>query len=55
MSFQTNESFVHLWKHKLRSESFLMVHRQRGTTTIKAQKHSKDVVKMVHVTSVVQL
>ncbi len=26
-----------------------------GTTTVKAQKHSKDIVKIVHVTSVDQL
>ncbi len=27
----------------------------KGTTTIKVQKHSKDIGKIIHVTSVVQL
>ncbi len=37
----------------MKSKSFLTLHRQQGTT-IKAQKGSKDIVKLVHVISVVQ-
>ncbi len=35
-------------------ESFLTLHRQQHNWHVKAQKGSKDIVKMVHVTSVVQ-
>ncbi len=39
----------------MKSESFLTLHRDSNTTdTVKAQKGSKDIVKIVHVTSVVQ-
>ncbi len=53
MSLQTRKSFVHL-RNKfflffMKSENF-----SNGTTMFKAQKSSKDIVKMVHVTSVVQ-
>ncbi len=37
----------------MKSESSLTLHRQ-GTTTIKAQKGSKGIIEIVHVTSVVQ-
>ncbi len=44
-------------EHKLRflmkSKSFLTLHRQQRDK-FKAQKGSKDVIKIVHVTSVVQ-
>ncbi len=40
----------------MRSESFLTLHRQQHTTTMfKVQIGSKDIVKIAHVTSVVQL
>ncbi len=38
----------------MKSESFLTLDNN-GTTTLKAQKGSKDTVKIVHVTSVLQL
>ncbi len=39
----------------MKSESFLTLHIDgNGTTTFKAQKRSKDIIKIVHVTSVVQ-
>ncbi len=39
----------------MKSEIFLTLHIDSiGTTMFKAQKHSKDIVKIVHVTSVVQ-
>ncbi len=39
----------------MKSESFLTLHKQQRNyyTMIKAQKGSKDIVKIVHVTSVV--
>ncbi len=60
MSIQTPKTFVHLWEHKLRyfwwnPRAFWPFIDSKGPTTIKAQKRSKDVIKMVHVTSVVQL
>ncbi len=38
----------------MKSESFLILHRQQATDTVKAQKGGKDIVKKVHVTSGVQ-
>ncbi len=38
----------------MKSDSFLILHRQQATETYKAQKCSKDVVKIVHLSSVVQ-
>ncbi len=38
----------------MKPESFLTLD-SKGPTTIKTQKRSKDIVKIVHVTSVVQL
>ncbi len=37
----------------MKSERFLTLHKQHATDTLKAQK-GKDIVKIVHVTSVVQ-
>ncbi len=39
----------------MKSESFLTPIESNTTDTFKAQKGSKDIVKIVHVTSVVQL
>ncbi len=40
----------------IKSESFLTLHTDSNATTMfKAQKGSKDIAKIVHVTSVVQL
>ncbi len=38
----------------MKSENFLILHRQQATDTVKAQKGGKDIVKIVHVTSGVQ-
>ncbi len=50
MSFQTRKTFVHLRNINqdilMKSESFLTLHKQRGTYHGQAQKHSKDIVKV---------
>ncbi len=38
----------------MKSESLLTLHKHNTTTMFKAQKGSKDIVKIVHVTSMVQ-
>ncbi len=60
MSFQTRKTgfiwFIFRTQIKIfliKSESFLALHRQQHNT-FKAQKGCKDIVKIVHVTSVVQ-
>ncbi len=57
MSFQTFKTFIHLWNtNKIFFDAikiFLMKDSNENTT-FKAQKGSKDIVKIVHVTSVVQ-
>ncbi len=58
MPFQTSKTFVHLWNTKydilMKSESFLSCIDSNATTTFKGQKGSKDIIKIFHVTSVVQ-
>ncbi len=39
----------------MKSESFLTSIDSKGPTMFKSQKGSKDIIKIVHVTSVVQL
>ncbi len=60
MLFQTFKTFVHLWNtnedifneiQKLSDPPYI---DSNTTDTFKAQKGSKDIVKIVHVTSVVQ-
>ncbi len=48
MSFQICKTFVHL-----RNTNDPLIDR-KGTTTVKAQKGSKNIIKIVNVTSVVQ-
>ncbi len=56
MSFQTRKAFVHLQNtnedifDEIRELSY-----PNATDRFKAQKGSKDIIKIVHVTSVVQL
>ncbi len=38
----------------MKSESFLTLHRQQHNWHVQGQKGGKDIVKIVHVTSVVQ-
>ncbi len=38
----------------MKSESFLILHKQQLNYHVQAQKGSKNIVKIVHVTSVVQ-
>ncbi len=54
MSFQTRKTFMHL--QNTNSEVWSSLHSidSKGPTMIKAQERSKDIVKMVHVTSVVK-
>ncbi len=59
LTLQTRKTFVHLQNtHKkiflVKSESFLTCIDRNAADTLKAQKDSKDIVKIVHVTSVVQ-
>ncbi len=59
MLFQTNKTFVHLhWTQikifLMKSNSFWPFIDSNTTDTFKAQKGSKDIIKTVHVTSVVQ-
>ncbi len=59
MSFQTRKAFVHLWNT---NEDIFDAFRElsdppidsKDLNTIKAKKRSKDIVKIIHVTSVVQ-
>ncbi len=59
MSFQTRKTFDHLrntnWDifDEIREISDPPID-SKGTTMVKAKKHSKDIVKIAHVTSVVQ-
>ncbi len=59
MSFQTRKTFVHfgtqikMFFYEIQELSD-PVKDSNATTTFKAQKGSKDIVKIVHVTSVVQ-
>ncbi len=57
MSFQTCKTFFHLWNTNediLDEIRELSGHPYKGTTTVKAQKGIQDIVKLVHLTSVVQ-
>ncbi len=58
MSFQTGKTFVHLrnTNYDIFDEirAFWPSIDSNATDTVKAQKGSKDIVKIVHVTSVVQ-
>ncbi len=55
MSFQTHKTFVHLWKKikifLMKSESFRI--DSKATDTFKAQKCSKIIDTIVHMTSMV--
>ncbi len=59
MLFQTRRNFVHLRNtNEYISDAFRELSdppiESKDPNTIKAQKHSKDIVKIIHVTSVVQ-
>ncbi len=59
MSFQTRNTFVHLWNtnedmfDEIRELSDPPID-SKATDTFEAQKDSKEIIKIVHVTSVVQ-
>ncbi len=58
MSFHTRKAFVHIRTQikifLMKSKSFLTRIDSNTTDTFKALKRSKDIVKIVHVTSVVR-
>ncbi len=57
MLLQTHKTFIFVTQIKIflmKSESFRTLHRQQLNTAFKAQKDSKDIIKIVHVTSEVQ-
>ncbi len=58
MSFRTvRPSFIFGIQMKIflmKSESFLTIHRQQSNWHVRGQKDSKEIIKIIHVTSVVQ-
>ncbi len=60
MTFQTGKTFVHLQNKNydfflIKSESSVTVHRQQGYYHVfKVQEGTKNIVKIVHVTSAIE-